>query len=120
VPTTFSFAESWALNDLGAVQHLARQLDGQLGLKLEGEPSESAAVLRGGNQLKTRLLGGWFINPEALPKRVQILVASEPDGQRVHVRIDDTLGPIPVRDKKFGRRYEMAAQSIFAAVEQAL
>jgi len=45
-----------------------------------------------GSQLKTRLLGGWFVGPESLPKRAQLRCDPMPIGARVVVRIEESLG----------------------------
>jgi hypothetical protein len=117
----FSFTKSWTTTEAGVITRLADVLSTRLDLEHEGTPGETETILRGGSQLRTRLLGGWFISPAHLPKRVQLLATSEPGGtRRVHVRVDDTLGAIAVRDRWFGRRYEQAADSVFAVVERTL
>jgi hypothetical protein len=56
--------------------------------------SEANGVLavEQGSQLKTRLLGGWFVGAESLPKRAHLRCDPMPVGARVVVRIEESLG----------------------------
>src|SRR4051812_45568583 len=59
------------------------------GLKVDQDASsESTMVFRGGSQLRTRLLGGYFIAPSHLPLRAEVnLLAGEPGAAKVELRI---------------------------------
>jgi hypothetical protein len=118
VSTEFSFEKSWTTSDPDAVSRVAGALAGRLRLKLEESAGDTEAVLRGGSQLRTRLLGGWFIAPEHLPKRVQVSAA--PGSSSLDVRVEDALGSVAVRDRRFKARYEKAAESIFELVDAAV
>lgn len=121
MPAQFSFDRSWPMTDADAVPRLAAALSSEMSLTQDGQASETEAVLRSGSQLRTRLLGGWFIAPKHLPKRVHLSAASDPDGsRRLDVRVEDSLGPIAVRDRHFSRRYEAAADEVFAVVDRVL
>jgi hypothetical protein len=60
-----------------------------------------------GSQLRTRLLGGWFVNGKHFPKRamVRFTPAPESGGTRVDVHIEETLG-FGVLDPIFEDRYQ--------------
>lgn len=58
-----------------------------------------------GSQLTTRLLGGWFVNPSNLPKRMSISFRPVEAGVRIEARIEEALG-FGVLDRRLKKRYE--------------
>ena len=58
-----------------------------------------------GSQLKTRLLGGWFINPVNFPKRAIVLLQVAEGGTHVAAQIEETLG-FGILDPHFKSKYE--------------
>jgi hypothetical protein len=45
-----------------------------------------------GSQLKTRLLGGWFVSAESLPKEATVTLQQEDDGVLIKAVIEETMG----------------------------
>ena len=45
-----------------------------------------------GSPAKTRLVGGWFVNLEALPKRAEVRLMAVPNGTQVFAHIEEDLG----------------------------
>ncbi len=58
-----------------------------------------------GSQVATRLIGGWFVNADKLPKKATIKLSESSDGTQVSARIEETLG-FGLLDPKFKRKYE--------------
>jgi hypothetical protein len=57
-----------------------------------------------GSQLKTRLLGGWFVSAESLPKQATVALRTEEDGVLVKAMIEETMGfgfLDPLMEKKY-------------------
>lgn len=75
------------------------------------KPNE--VVLRGGSQLWTRLLGGYFVNPKRLPTRISLETQSVAgtDEFIVELGVRDRLG-VGIRDEALGDRYVQAAAVI--------
>ena len=79
-----------------------------IGLVAEGDGS-----LRSGSQLRTRLLGGYFVAPRHLPIKVSwSQTRQEPN----EIYVEDGLGPIAIRDRALAKRYEMRVAQIRDAV----
>lgn len=57
-----------------------------------------------GSQAKTRLVGGWFVNLEALPKLAEVRLVSTPNGTQVFAHIEEDLG-MGLLDPHFESRY---------------
>lgn len=83
--------------------------------------SGSDLRFRRGSQIRTRLLGGYFVNPRFLPLRVEIKTDqdSERGGWMLQLCIQDTLG-IAIRDAAARKRYAMAAAEIEDFVQEGL
>ena len=47
---------------------------------------------RQGTQWGTRILGGWFVPPDWLPKEVTVAVESMADHSRIHLSTEEMLG----------------------------
>jgi hypothetical protein len=45
-----------------------------------------------GSQVQTRLIGGWFVHPRVLPKRVRISLRETEQGIDVRARMEETYG----------------------------
>ena len=58
-----------------------------------------------GSQAKTRLVGGWFVNLEALPKKAEVRLMAVPNGTQVFAHIEEDLG-MGLLDPHFQARYE--------------
>ena len=89
-------------------------LTGRHGLRDDGSAADLR--LKGGSQARLRLLGGWFINQDALPKRV---TATFDGGGRVSATFESTMG-VGIMDRKLRGKYERALASIAADFETAL
>ncbi|MEQ8789214.1 MAG: hypothetical protein RIC55_23070 [Pirellulaceae bacterium] len=66
---------------------------------------EGELVGKQGSQWKTRLLGGWFVNPADFPKRITIHYQPRGADCEVHVRMEETMG-LGILDAHFKGRYE--------------
>lgn len=115
----FSFCYAWTterqMDDLGVI---VKQLS-SLGLRPDvAANSVSSVVLRGGSQIQTRLLGGYFVDPKKLPIRVDLGISPKGEnGQRaLELTVQDTLG-VAIRDKGLEERYARAACNIKRMVE---
>ena len=64
-----------------------------------------------GSQVQMRVLGGWFVNPKKLPKRV----TAEPENTGSAVTGEDTMG-VGIMDAKLEAKYQKA----FAELERSL
>lgn len=91
------------------------------GLKVDrGASSGSIVAVSGGSQLRTRLLGGYFVTPSSLPIRAEVTLPTH-DGPalEVKVRVQDRLG-IGIRDRALKRRYEAAAEEVEKLIEDSV
>jgi hypothetical protein len=79
-----------------------------IGLRLESAAG-AGAQLAGGSQLRSRLLGGYFVDPARLPITVTILPG--PHGT-LTVQVRDRMGPIAVRDPALESRYALRVAQI--------
>lgn len=116
----FSFNFAWSISkppDRAALEAALLER----GLRIDqNASSESTVVFRGGSQLRTRLLGGYFVSPRNLPVRAElILLANGARAGEVKLRVHDSLG-IGVRDRALEKRYAHAATEIERAVEDGL
>ena len=82
---------------------------------LRNDRQRGPAHFEGGSQVKTRLLGGYFVRPSDIPITVLVSPSSESAGHHTIV-IHDRLGPIGLRDRALAARYEMRAEEIWKAV----
>jgi len=87
---------------------LAHRLRG-LGWKVQDGPDRVEA--RQGSQVTTRLLGGWFVNADKLPKRL----VSQRAERAMTIIVEETMG-FGFMDPKLRRKYE----ETFAALERQL
>lgn len=84
-----------------------------IGLKVDDRDSSENALFSG-SQMRTRLLGGYFIAPRNLPIKVSW---DRHDGQDPGVaKIEDGLGPIAVRDRALKTRYEARVSEIRVSI----
>jgi hypothetical protein len=115
----FAYAFSWKLHAGPDLDQVAQSLE-RCGLTVEEPSSVAGLSLKGGSQLRTRLFGGYFVAPRYLPIKAQLKVRTdEAMGSKLELVVRDTLG-IAVRDGALEERYEQAADSIRAAVEEGL
>jgi hypothetical protein len=73
-----------------------------------------------GSQLKTRLLGGWFVSPEALPKRAVVRLKKVEGGVRVWAVIEESLGIgflDPILKDKYEKYFERWLDDLMDATE---
>ncbi len=80
-----------------------------LGWKVQADPDRVEA--RQGSQVTTRLLGGWFVSADKLPKR---LVGERAEGATT-ITVEETIG-FGFMDPKMRRKYE----ETFATLERRL
>lgn len=82
------------------------------------QKSHDSIVLSGGSQIRTRLLGGYFVDPKWLPSVVELKTAkgSVGAGCRVELDIRDDFG-IAVRDDALRGKFEQVAGNLGKAVE---
>lgn len=85
-----------------------------LGLRLDADDGHYA-LLEGGSQLRTRLLGGYFVNPSHLPIAVAVSESDHPDGPLL-IQVRDRLGRIAVRDRALESRYAARAKELQQAL----
>lgn len=79
--------------------------------------TSNEVVLRGGSQLRTRLLGGYFVDHRRLPVRVSL--GTEDVGHEefiVELGVRDRLGGVGIRDGALGDRYAQAATGIRSVI----
>jgi hypothetical protein len=57
-----------------------------------------------GSQWKTRLLGGWFINPVNFPKKASVVLQLAEGGTHVAAQIEETFG-LGIIDPHFKSKY---------------
>ncbi len=80
------------------------------GLHLETD-DEDEACFEGGSQVRTRLLGGYFVVPAHLPITVILTRSSSAEGAFA-VEVRDRLGRVALRDRAFESRYELRVREI--------
>lgn len=80
--------------------------------------SDDSIVLSGGSQIRTRLLGGYFVDPKWLPVVVELKAETDSSGggSRIELAVRDDFG-VAVRDEALGDRFERAAGNLGKAVE---
>jgi len=104
-PFCREFGVAWA-NSRSDVVDAVRSI----GLRLVLDGGHTARF-EGGSQVRTRLLGGYFVNPIHLPITVTVTETDASDDALI-IEIRDRLGPIAVRDRAFESRFELRAQEI--------
>lgn len=80
------------------------------------EQSPRRVLLSGGSELRTRLLGGYFVDPEVLPIEVEITVEMGDASPIVALAVRDRLGTVAIRDERLGDRFALAARDVRDAV----
>jgi hypothetical protein len=71
----------------------------------------------GGSQLRSRLFGGYFVDPRRLPVQITIEATPNVDGSStLAVEVRDRFG-IGIRDRALEERYAQAAEIVRATVE---
>jgi hypothetical protein len=84
----------------------------------EGTPDEFQATQ--GSQLKTRLLGGWFVSPQSLPKRAVVRLKQVERGVRVSAVIEESMGfgfLDPILKEKYEKYFECWLDDLMDATE---
>jgi hypothetical protein len=90
--TRVSVSDKWlAAGDERAVRRRLLAFLDECEMEVTGERDGEVEADQG-SQLRTRLLGGWFVNARHLPKRVRITYRETEDGVRVRATIEETLG----------------------------
>ena len=88
-------------------RRVEKYLDGT-GMSWE-EEVEDEFQAQEGSQLKTRLLGGWFVSPESLPKQATIRLKQVEGGVKVWAVIEETMGfgfLDPILKEKYEKYFE--------------
>jgi hypothetical protein len=83
------------------------------------ERSDRRDTAKQGSQLRTRVLGGWFIDPSHLPKLLTVDVRAEGGGAAVSATLEDAFGPGYV-DRKLAARYERGFEETLRRLAGAL
>lgn len=115
-----SFSYSWQLSGPPDLSELEEELRAR-GLELDqSSSSDSKRLFRRGSQLRTRLLGGYFVNPRFLPLQVEVETKHD-SGEcwKLNVCAQDTLG-VALRDSALRKRYALSASEIEGVVEEGL
>ncbi len=80
------------------------------GLRLDLDEGHNVR-LESGSQLRTRLLGGYFVDPKHLPLTVHVEESTDPDAL-LSIQVEDRLGAVAVRDQALKARYELRVEQI--------
>lgn len=88
------------------------------GMKVE-ERAEGRLTLYQGSQWKMRLLGGWFINPRNIPKRVTVTLTPDDGHVYVLMEMSEAVG-IGLLDPLFKERITQGFQQLELALAQHL
>ncbi|MHC4252128.1 MAG: hypothetical protein ACYS9X_23670 [Planctomycetota bacterium] len=70
---------------------------------------------RQGTQWGTRILGGWFVPPDWLPKQVTVAVESMADHSKIYLSTEEMLG-FGLFGKRLCKRYDLFVQSLLAEI----
>jgi hypothetical protein len=115
--SSYSVSYRWKIDQKPNVVALSQLLiHDELLSDIESQTSNEI-VLRGGSQLRTRLLGGYFVDPKRLP--ITVFLRSGSTGSReftVELGISDKLG-VAIRDEALRNRYAQAATDIRTVIE---
>ncbi len=84
--------DKWVVDtEMDRVRRRIEKYLGETGMTWdEDAPDEFQATQ--GSQLKTRLLGGWFVSPESLPKRAVVRLKAFDGGVKVWAVIEESMG----------------------------
>jgi hypothetical protein len=85
-----------------------------LGFRLDIDDGRNARF-DGGSLLRTRLFGGYFVNPSQLPIAVTVGEPNQPDGP-AFIEVRDRMGRIAVRDRALKSRYSLRVKEIQEAL----
>ena len=69
-----------------------------------GSRTEHSVSATQGSQLRTRLLGGWFVPATWIPKRANVSVQSKQGGTEITATIEESLG-LGYLDPMFKKKY---------------
>lgn len=69
------------------------------------EDRDGEIEVKQGSQMRTRLLGGWFVNAKHLPKKAWIKYRETEEGIRVKATIEESLG-FGIMDPALEAKYE--------------
>ena len=87
--------------------------------ELENQSREKIVAV-GGSQLRSRLFGGYFVDPKRLPVRIIPEATSDEDGSPIlSVEVRARFG-IAIRDRALEERYAQAAEIVRAIAEPRL
>lgn len=116
----YSALHAWTVSSRPDLADISQSLvRGGLTLRVESS-APGKVVLRGGSQIRTRLLGGYFVDPKRLPIRVELGINEASNGRwSVDLAVRDTFG-IAIRDRALEDRFKRAAARIQNAVEERL
>jgi hypothetical protein len=93
-----------ARSDRADLEHALRGFFARHSMKVVRDDGAETEVTQG-SQLRTRLLGGWFVDGKHFPKRAVVRLTPSPEGTHVAAHIEETLG-FGVLDPIFQERYE--------------
>lgn len=112
----YSVSYSWTVRGKPDLADMVSALS-QTGLVLNSR-SPDRVVLRGGSQFWSRLLGGYFVDPQRLPIEVELETTNSVNDQdcTVGLRVQDKFG-IAVRDEALAERFGQAATKVRNAIE---
>jgi hypothetical protein len=77
-------------------------------------------TLKGGSQLRTRLLGGYFINPIYLPVRAELDLGQAGKRDTLRLRVTDGFGRVFLRDSRFRERFDLRVAEIESVIDGAV
>lgn len=87
--------------------------------ELENQSREKIVAV-GGSQLRSRLFGGYFVDPKRVPVRIILEATSDEDGSSIlSVEVRDRFG-IAIRDSALEERYAQAPETVRAIAEPRL
>jgi hypothetical protein len=118
----FSFRSTWMINHKPNLEQVVQALTYQgLTSSSRSDLQGERVVVVGGSQLRTRLLGGYFVAPKHLPVRAELVIidAGNRGQHKLELQVRDTIG-LAARDRALEARYVRAATNIREVVEHSL
>lgn len=98
-------ANAWVVSgDIAAVRTPVQDFLLDEGMEIVDEEPDRVEV-RQGSQMRTRILGGWFVSPRTIPKRATVSLHQTADGVRIEASIEESMG-FGLLDPIFKRKYE--------------
>jgi hypothetical protein len=119
----FTASRQWECRKSVDLDQVAHSVANRARLRFQGGGARNGTrvvTMKGGSQLRTRLLGGYFINPTYLPVCAELDLDQSGKRGRLRLRVTDGFGRVALRDPRLRERFDLRVAEIESVTDGTL